>query len=180
MTIPDAELVFTVPCEECGGDGGHHDFAGRWDRCLICGGTGDEKIELHPETRQLVRGFSKALAHKLAKAEQKYGYRDNWRTDDWEADCRASLMRHIEKGDPLDVAAYCAFMWRRGWSTSASSDRAGNLTEALVAVSRSLIGAISIIERTPECKKAMPSDKMFNQMLADMKNNLKRVSKDMP
>lgn len=144
-----------IPCSACGGDGGHHDFAGHWDRCVICNGTGDEEVELqhaeqdmteyaackeaaeiaekqvatlrrvmqakdplHPETRQLVHEFSKALADKLAKAEQKYGYRDNWRTDDWESDCRAELMRHIEKGDPLDVAAYCAFMWRRGWSTN--------------------------------------------------------------
>jgi hypothetical protein len=48
---------------------------------------------------------------------------------------------------------------------------------ALVAVSRSLIGAISIIEHTPECKKAMPSDKMFNQMLKDMKKNLEMARK---
>lgn len=75
------------------------------------------KDPLHPNTRQLIGDFSKALADKLAKAEQKYGYRDNWLTDDWEADCRAELIRHIEKGDPLDVAAYSAFMWRRGWST---------------------------------------------------------------
>lgn len=75
------------------------------------------KDPLHPDTRRLVNEFSGALADKLAKAEQKYGYRDNWRTDDWEADCRAELIRHIEKGDPLDVAAYCAFMWRRGWRT---------------------------------------------------------------
>ena len=74
---------------------------------------------LHPETRQLVNDFAMALADKLAKAEQKYGYHDNWRTDEWESGCRTELMRHIEKGDPLDVAAYCAFMWRRGWSTSA-------------------------------------------------------------
>jgi hypothetical protein len=78
----------------------------------------EAKDPLHPETRRLVQDFADALAEKLIKAQQKYGRKDDWRIDDWEADCRAELMRHIEKGDPLDVAAYCAFMWRRGWSTT--------------------------------------------------------------
>lgn len=77
----------------------------------------EAKDPLHPETRRLVQDFADALAEKLIKAQQKYGRKDDWRTDDWETECRAELIRHIEKGDPLDVAAYCAFMWRRGWST---------------------------------------------------------------
>jgi hypothetical protein len=74
--------------------------------------------ELHPETQKLVADFSSAVAGKLLKAQQKYGLSDNWAKDDWESECRAELIRHIEKGDPLDVAAYCAFMWKRGWSTT--------------------------------------------------------------
>ncbi len=75
--------------------------------------------QLSPPTRSLVVCFAEALAAKLRKAEQKYGYRDGWATAEWEAECRAHLHEHMEKGDPLDVAAYCAFMWRRGWSTKA-------------------------------------------------------------
>ena len=74
--------------------------------------------ELHPTTDALINGFASALKAKLLKAQQKYGYSDNWARDDWETICREELMRHIEKGDPLDVAAYTAFMWKRGWSTS--------------------------------------------------------------
>ncbi|HFE2689503.1 TPA: DUF551 domain-containing protein [Klebsiella quasipneumoniae subsp. similipneumoniae] len=39
--------------------------------------------------------------------------------DDWYDDCLQSLFEHIEKGDPRDVAAYCAFMWYHGWKTEA-------------------------------------------------------------
>ncbi len=73
---------------------------------------------MHPNTQALVNEFAAAMTAKLERAEQKYGYRDNWLTDNWEAECRQKLVDHIDKGDPLDVAAYCAFMWRRGWSTA--------------------------------------------------------------
>jgi hypothetical protein len=78
---------------------------------------------LHPQTRDLVGRFAEALAGKLRRAEEKYGYGDGWRTDDWEAKCRDDLRVHLGKGDPLDVAIYAAFMWERGWSTSGPDDR---------------------------------------------------------
>jgi hypothetical protein len=62
----------------------------------------------------------------------------------------------------------------------AASDQIGKLTEALVACSRSLIGAISIIEHTPECKKAIASDKMFDELLAGMKKNLEQARAALP
>lgn len=49
------------------------------------------------------------------------------------------------------------------------SEREEKLTDALVAVTRSLIAAISVIEHTPESKKAFASDKMFNQAMRDYK-----------
>ncbi|ELY6345166.1 hypothetical protein SNQ56_002092 [Cronobacter muytjensii] len=72
---------------------------------------------LHPATADLVLRFATALAEKLHKAEQKYGYSDNWQQRDWYHDCLQSLWEHIKKGDPRDVAAYCAFMWHHGWKT---------------------------------------------------------------
>ncbi len=74
--------------------------------------------EIGPESERLVRDFADALRAKLAAAEAKYGWRDDWKFDDWEADCRAQMRKHIGKGDPLDVAIYCAFLWSRGWSTA--------------------------------------------------------------
>jgi len=73
---------------------------------------------LYPTTQDLVVEFATALAEKLHKAEQKYGYEDEWRAPDWEEECRKQLWHHISKGDPLDVAAYCAFMWWHKWSSA--------------------------------------------------------------
>lgn len=73
---------------------------------------------LNPETTDLVLRFASALADKLYKAEQKYGRSTDWMKDDWYDDCLQSLWEHIGKGDPRDVAAYCAFMWYHGWVTT--------------------------------------------------------------
>lgn len=83
----------------------------------------DTMSELHPLTVALVNDFANALKAKLLKAQQKHGYSDNWIKDDWEAGCRVELTRHIEKGDPIDVAAYCAFMWKHGRSTASKDAR---------------------------------------------------------
>lgn len=73
---------------------------------------------LNPDTGDLVLRFASALADKLYKAEQKYGRSTDWMKSDWYNDCLQSLWEHIEKGDPRDVAAYCAFMWHHGWVTT--------------------------------------------------------------
>jgi hypothetical protein len=72
---------------------------------------------LQPTTISLVRDFAEALAAKLRKAELKYDFSDSWKLDDWEQKCKQDLYLHLEKGDPIDVAAYCAFMWYHRWNT---------------------------------------------------------------
>lgn len=74
---------------------------------------------LHPHTKGLVFRFACALADKLYAAEQKYSYADGWADPNWLDECRAKLREHVEKGDPRDVAAYCAFLWHHGASTAA-------------------------------------------------------------
>lgn len=79
--------------------------------------------QLHPETTELVAAFAQALAEKLFAAQQKYGWTNEW-TNEWANDggingLRQELLRHIEKGDPLDVAAYAAFLWHHQASKSA-------------------------------------------------------------
>src|SRR5690606_23903820 len=73
---------------------------------------------LHPNTANLVARFASALAEKLAAAERKYGYSDGWADAGWMDECRQKLVEHIAKGDPRDVAAYCAFLWHHGKSTT--------------------------------------------------------------
>lgn len=81
--------------------------------------------ELHRDTALLVNSFAIALAHKLLAAQQKYGFTNGWYTDDWEDKCRADLLAHVAKGDPLDVAAYAAFCWAREWPTSTCTNTSG-------------------------------------------------------
>lgn len=73
---------------------------------------------LHPDTADLVIRFATALAEKLHRAEQKYGHANGWMATGWYNECLQQLWDHVEKGDPLDVAAYCAFMWHHGWVTT--------------------------------------------------------------
>lgn len=74
--------------------------------------------ELHESTKELVASFAEALAMKLFKAQKKYGYTDGWADPDWAEDCRLDFQHHVEKGDPLDVAAYAAFLWYHNESTN--------------------------------------------------------------
>jgi len=65
----------------------------------------------------LVDRFSEAIREKLRASEIKYGHNSGWMRDDWQADCQRSLNEHLAKGDPRDVAAYCAFLWHHAWLT---------------------------------------------------------------
>lgn len=76
---------------------------------------------LDPSTARLVVRFAQAMAEKLRAAEVKYGYSNLWLDDDWMDECRAKLREHLEKGDPRDVANYCAFLWHHGESTAGKS-----------------------------------------------------------
>lgn len=67
----------------------------------------------------LVDRFASALKEKLHAAEAKYGHDDAWKRDDWREDLCRQLGVHVQKGDPRDVAAYCAFAWHHGWSLAA-------------------------------------------------------------
>lgn len=71
------------------------------------------------EIKTLVNQFSRALEDKLNRSEAKYGWNNGWMKMDWRHDLLRDLRLHVEKGDPLDVAAYCAFAWHHGWPLAA-------------------------------------------------------------
>ena len=77
---------------------------------------------LHPETTDMVQWFAQEMAKKLRVAELKYGYADEWRRKDWMEVCKAELIRHIDKGDPRDVAIYCAFLHYHNQTTADAFD----------------------------------------------------------
>lgn len=92
-----------------------------------------QEADLHPATADLVNRFSRALAEKLASAEKKYGYSDGWLSSDWMDECRYNLIEHVKKGDPRDVAAYCAFLWHHGEKTGEIASSGHLFTQLKVA-----------------------------------------------
>jgi hypothetical protein len=91
---------------------------------------------MFPATEQLVVDFAEALAAKLRAAERKHGYSDGWLVDDWQAHCLEEMHRHIAKGDPIDVALYCGFLWKRGWKTGPNRRVENLLRDAFAELSR--------------------------------------------
>lgn len=77
----------------------------------------ESHAKLNDRTSALVDCFARALKDKLAAAQVKYGFSDGWSSPDWEKECQCKLAEHAKKGDPRDVAAFCAFMWHHGWRT---------------------------------------------------------------
>lgn len=73
---------------------------------------------LSPDTNELIDNFAHQMKVKLLKAQEKYGFNDDWKNSYWENKCRVDLYNHLNKGDPIDVANYCAFMLFHKWSTS--------------------------------------------------------------
>ena len=74
---------------------------------------------LDQNTEKLVDDFASALKAKLLASQRKYGWSDNWSAENWREACQSELLRHLGKGDPVDVAAYCAFLWFHGWPRTA-------------------------------------------------------------
>jgi hypothetical protein len=61
------------------------------------------------------------MADKLSAAQIKHGYKDGWSevTHEWPSpECHEALMDHLRKGDPVDVANFCAFLWYHKLSTT--------------------------------------------------------------
>jgi len=61
----------------------------------------------------LVTNFSDAMFNKLEKKLIKDGY-TGWDNPEWTVeDIKKCLIEHIEKGNPIDVANFCAFWYNR-------------------------------------------------------------------
>jgi hypothetical protein len=83
----------------------------------------EQGLTCNPHTVSLVARFAGQLAAKLAMAEAKHGYGDGWMERGHAEHFRAELRLHVDKGDPTDVAAYCAFLWHHG---DTAADPAGD------------------------------------------------------
>lgn len=55
------------------------------------------------------------------------------------------LAEHVAKGDPRDVAAYCAFAWHHGWSTAeAATPATAELTAKIAKLEKERSGAFNL------------------------------------
>lgn len=112
-------------------------------------------FRLHPDTQKLVTDFCTALAEKLYKAQLKYGYDADWKQDGWPSQCQAHFHRHIAKGDPRDVAAYCAFMWWHGWSTKPAEGLGSRSVPVKFPHQTDFDDPLSAYEAIEKCKEAL-------------------------
>lgn len=73
--------------------------------------------------RMLTRFFI-GVVEKFLAAEEKHGWKDEWtRIGEQREKFIAELQRHVQKGDPRDVAIYCAIAQHYGWSTNYVDER---------------------------------------------------------
>lgn len=76
---------------------------------------------LHPATAAMVAEFATAVSNKLYKVQVEKGRILDWQQPGWEDECRKHLRECVEKGDPIDVAALCAFLNYHGEPTNIPS-----------------------------------------------------------
>jgi hypothetical protein len=85
--------------------------------------------DLHRLSQVLAVCFGSTLAYKLLAAQKKYGYTDGWANPGWGAECRKHLRKHLEKGDPRDVAIYAMFLWYLGEPTNETTNIQSDVQE---------------------------------------------------
>lgn len=63
----------------------------------------------------LVLKTAAEMEHKLLKSELKRDTGGVWRNTMWYDELKEELLKHVYKGDPVDVLIYCAFAIYHGW-----------------------------------------------------------------
>lgn len=63
----------------------------------------------------LVIDTMQEMEHKLLKSELKRDTGGIWRNTMWYDELKEELLKHVYKGDPVDVLIYCAFAMWHGW-----------------------------------------------------------------
>jgi hypothetical protein len=98
-------------------------------------------IEGLNDLKSLVERFSIALLAKMELAEKKYGFNHGYLRDDWADELRANIRKHVDRGDPRDVAAYCAFAWLHGWSLTVPNDAPPDHPPSILSKTETVGGA---------------------------------------
>lgn len=72
--------------------------------------------ELDYQTRLLVKATAEKMAKRLYQKQQEG--KGGWHYTNWMPECRTALLRHILKGDPINVINYAAFLAWHGKKTN--------------------------------------------------------------
>ncbi|WP_272569981.1 hypothetical protein [Providencia sp. PROV255] len=73
--------------------------------------------DLHKDSQALVLKTAEVVAEKMRATELKRGLTNEWAKPDWGSACINDFLRHIDKGDPRDLAVYASMMIHHGWTT---------------------------------------------------------------
>lgn len=122
--------------------------------------------EADPEA-DLVARFSAALLTKLRASEEKYGWQRAWMRPVWSVELPPLLLKHVNKGDPVDVAVYAAFAWHHGWSV-APTPTAGDARKAETTLASWDIAALcDEVRRLERDRSAAPRGSKAHQDVTD-------------
>lgn len=133
-----------------------HEYASIVNERKDSAGSKSIEDELHPDSEQLLKVCFEELRLKMIKSQKKYGWSNEWLTQDWEDECREQMIEHLQKGDPRDVAVYAMFMIYRGWTTNKKS---------LVNERKDNVGSwVSVEDRLPDVKKDGNKVLLFREM----------------
>lgn len=77
-----------------------------------------QEEQLQEEFEIILEGFSRILVAKLMQNEKKHKFGFSWKKPDWEEQLQREIVKHVEKGDPRDVAIYAMFAWFHNWRTA--------------------------------------------------------------
>lgn len=73
--------------------------------------------DLHKDSQALVLKTAEVVAEKMRATELKRGLSNEWTKPDWGSACINDFLRHVDKGDPRDLAVYASMMIHHGWTT---------------------------------------------------------------
>lgn len=73
--------------------------------------------DLHKDSQALVLKTAEVVAEKMRSTELKRGLTNEWAKPDWGSACINDFLRHVDKGDPRDLAVYAIMMIHHGWTT---------------------------------------------------------------
>lgn len=92
------------------------DIPGCFCREAMCGCAYPYGGTTAPIEKRTLTKLARAFADEMRRAlhEQVDEGNGGWDREEWTVDeIKAALLAHVEKGDPVDVANFCAFWWNR-------------------------------------------------------------------